>query len=439
MELNKEGFLQHNISTVEKSSSADNISIIIAVYVYLTYVILPFVSVWLPQIVRYGVVLMLVVFSFIGAALSDKKNALKTTASVCGILLFVWLIFKGKWEAHGTNFISYMVNAYMFWLPLTIAPAVSKLSDKRKKRMLIYAFVLISVTIVTTIAGSYIYDNSSRIMSSGVTGNVGNEVFLYARMNIGGYGFVYSLVVLMPFLFFRFKNSEYKWVYAIMIAGAIYTIFVTQYTIALAAVAGLIIALVIFSGNRSYKAIIGIISGVILVFLLRNVIMDVFRAVEDFFYSKGLNFLSDRLGLLIELLDQNTISGDALVRSNLYEMSWDAFWENPLSGNLAEYNTLGGHSELLDILGATGIIGFTIFAVVFSRHTKLINSLNNTDAYKYCIFSLILFFFVASFNTVFTSSQIAISLFMIPALIPKEEIKPTERKSPSVKFVFRRG
>lgn len=401
----------------------DTSAVSVSLCVYLAYVILPTVSAILPQILRYGVLLVIFGLFAVGAILFNRKSGGKTALIFCAVTVFILLMYLGKWRSSGTDFISYVINAYMFWLPLMYVPAVSQLGSETKRKIYLFAVFLFMVTVLTTIAGSIVHADSSRIMASGVAGESGAQVLQYSKLNIGGYGFVYGLVVFMPFLFYGARRLNHKWIYITFIILSVITVVLTQYSIALVAVVALVAAVIVFT-RKNIALSVSIVSVAILVFfLLKDSIVNLLSLMTSVFYENGLNFLSDRLGLLVELLSTNVITGHALVRQSLYQMSLDAFLVNPLAGNLLEYHTLGGHSELLDILGAIGIFGFVFFLIAMSNHVKGIRLHKGTNAYKHCIFSFLIFVFVAMFNTVLTSSPIAVALFLIPAILPEEGSK----------------
>ena len=204
---------------------------------------------------------------------------------------------------------------------------------------------------------------------------------------------------------------------------SIIAVIFTQYSIALVAVVALIAAVIVFTRKNIVLSALITVGVVFVILLMKNYIVDFLEVIMQFFFKNDFRFLSDRLGVLIELFNSSELTGHALVRQNLYRMSLNAFFANPLTGNLFGHQPLGGHSEILDILGATGIVGFIFLILIIKDHLKNIRFHKGSNAYKYCIFSFLLLIFVAMFNTVLTSSPIAVSLFMIPAILPEEGSK----------------
>ena len=398
----------------------DTATIIVSLCTYLAYVILPMFSAVLPQILRYGVLALIFGFFITGAVLFNRKTGAKTLLLLFVVTVFIILMYLGKWRYSGTDFMSYIINAYMFWLPLLYTPSVIALESETKRKIYLFTLFLFMITVLTTIIGSIVYTDSSRIMASGVTGESGEQVLQYSKLNIGGYGFVYGLVVFMPFLFYGARRLNHKVFYIISIVLSILTVIFTQYSIALMTVAALIVAVIVFTRKNTALSVAVAVITVLGFFLMKDFIIDVLKVVMQMFYDNDFRFLSDRLGVLIELLNSSALTGHAIVRRNLYQMSLDAFLANPLIGGIFTSHSLGGHSEILDILGAIGIVGFGIFGLALTSHIKNIRLHKGTNAYKYCIFSFLSLIFIAMFNTILTSSPIAVSLFLIPAVLPKE-------------------
>lgn len=398
----------------------DTAAITVSLCTYLAYVILPMFSAVLPQILRYGVLAVIFGLFIIGAVLLNKKSGVKTVLLLCAVTVFIILMYLGKWRYGGTDFMSYFINAYMFWLPLLYMPSVTALESETKRKIYLFALFLFMITVVTTIIGSIVHTDSSRIMASGVTGESGEQVLQYSKLNIGGYGFVYGLVVFMPFLFYGARRLNHKVFYIISIGLSILTVIFTQYSIALVTVVVLIAAVIVFTRKNTALSVSVAIVAVLGFFLMKDFIIDFLEAVMQMFYDNDFRFLSDRLGVLIELLDSSMLTGHALVRRNLYQMSLDAFLANPIIGSIFTPHSLGGHSEILDILGAIGIAGFGFLALTLTEYVKNIRLHKGTNAYKYCVFSFLILIFIAMFNTVLTSSPIAVSLFLIPAVLPEE-------------------
>ena len=112
----------------------DTASVVISICLYLAYVILPTFSAILPQILRYGVLALIFGFFVVGAIIFNKKSGLKTVWMLLLVTVFILLMYSGKWRNSGTDFFSYIINAYMFWLPLLYVPAVESLKNETKRK-----------------------------------------------------------------------------------------------------------------------------------------------------------------------------------------------------------------------------------------------------------------------------------------------------------------
>lgn len=398
----------------------NNVFLIMSVFLYLTYVYLPAVPANLPGIIRYMFLLMIFLCFCLGFLMIDKKAVPEMTGRVILSFGLSMLLYLGKWSE--TDFISYIINAMMFWLPFLMAESVRKLNDEWKKKIFKFYLVLTGGTLLTTIIGNKSNTIASRILAGGMDGSSGLDSLEYSKMNIGGYGFVYSLVLLLPYLFYALKIKKERYFTVFLIVVSTYAVFYTQYTLAVVAILFVYLAIIIFAEKKSQMRTVYAFETIAAVILLKDVIFNILYKVQEVLAGKGFHFLADRLLMVLKMFTVNTLQGDVQVRRRLYMMSWDAFLENPFLGNIQEMNVIGGHSEILDILGAAGLVGILIFIWIMRKHTKTNNKMKGTILYKYYRLSFYIFLFVAFFNTVMTSPPMAVPLFLVPILLEETRV-----------------
>ena len=397
-----------------RAASPGRFLIELSLYGYLAYILLPCVPVWLPPVVRYGVLLAIFGCSFLGAMEVSRWEALCRVFLVGGIVAFAGLLYLGKWKAAGTPLLTYLVNAYLFWIALFFAKALPRLDRGKRKRIYQFLEIITVITLITTMIGSLRDPNASRILAGGADSAPATG---YLRRNIGGYGFVYGLTAWLPYCFYGAKVSGCTWRYVLLIALSVWTAILTQYSFALAAMAGVFVLIWIFSGKRPRRALIGIAAILLAAVVLREQTAWLLESLRGSLQDAGFSFLSDRLGVIVDLWKERTWSGHALVRGELYRMSLDAFLANPVFGNLVEPHRLGGHSEVLDLLGAAGIVGGGLFCSLIGVHLRIMRPFRGTQLYPYYICSLLVVAFTAAVNTVFTSNAIAVMAFLVPVLL----------------------
>lgn len=404
-----------------KFSQRNQLYILISLCLYLTYVILPIIPVILPSIIRYSILLLIICFFLVGIISSGKNIALKVISICCLIFIFITSMYFGKWKHSGVNFVSYIINAYMFWFPFIFSIIIRKYDINKKNKILRYLIFLIAITIITTIIGNHTYESASRILATSSNGVYKNQILQYSKMNIGGYDFIYGLVVIMPYFFYCIQERKNEYLFVILTLMSIYTIVLTQFTFAVGLVCVFFIMLWVFKNKKYYLRFLGVFIMMLIFFVLKKQMLIILYSIQSGLFSKGFLFLADRMESVIDMLFSTKLTGDALLRKELYFKSINAFLKCPIIGNIFEYHELGGHSEILDIAGGTGVFGIMLLSLFLYIHMRNIKVYRGSSVYKYGIISFILFLLIAIFNTVTTSPAIAISLFLVPALLDSRE------------------
>lgn len=75
------------------------------------------------------------------------------------------LLYLGKWNAAGTPLLTYLVNAYLFWIALFFAKALPRLDRGKRRRIYQFLEIITVITLITTMIGSLRYPNASRILA----------------------------------------------------------------------------------------------------------------------------------------------------------------------------------------------------------------------------------------------------------------------------------
>ncbi len=102
---------------------------------------------------------------------------------------------------------------------------------------------------------------------------------------------------------------------------------------------------------------------------------------------------------ILERLHLWLFEGDTSERMPLFKYSWDIFCANPLLGGRVLFpNGMYPHNIFLELLSATGFIGFVIyfakFFPVFKNITKFIRIKSHSSSYSILFFALFLQYFV---------------------------------------------
>ena len=392
-----------------------------SLYVYITYIMLPFVSAVLPSSIRTMVLLYIMGSTLVFTTFANMKRMGHIMALHVTAILMITIGYFGKNVSSYAGYITYFTNRYMFWGALVYAYTIQSWENHRKKRMARFLILLISVTMVTTFIGNLVYPEASRILADISRDNS----VLYLTHNIGPYGFIYGLVVILPFLIWMSKQKKR---YLLLVILVFAVLFVAQYSLAiLIAVAALIIMLLVPDGKPI--KVVGAVSLLLLAFALFTPLLDaILIRTRELFESMGLTVLSNRFTSVSDLLVDNNLTGGALTRTELYMKSLNAWVQSPVIGNLFSgyARTLGGHSEILDLLGSGGLVGMLIFIISMMPHIRRLKSGKETKLSIYKRYSFIIFLVIALLNPVFVSGMISIPAFLLPELLDmkNEEFPP---------------
>ena len=399
--------------------------VIISLIVYFSYLMLPIVRAYLPQSARYIVYLIVLSGAIGGSLYFEFEEWQKIIIFLFVITIFTLLNYFGKWNGKISPS-SYFLENFLFWAGFFYLLNFKNIipSDLAILVNLFSIFTLITLT--TTIVGNILYPNASRFLATNINTNIS-----YSRLNIGGYDFIYGLVILFPFFisFFRVLKGIRRTVALTLIMLTLSACFFTEYTTAI--IICMIILLIELLSNIKNRALfwVSLIVVIIIFFVLRNPFSNFLLSIKDFCKSFGLVSIAERIDNIRNVILGRTVSGDAALRSSSYARSFRSFLNNPIIGCIGEEPNLGGHSEILDTLGGTGLIGFTFFAVLLNQHYRNITSYIGSELFWPCIESFFAFLGVASVNTVLSSAFIGACLILGPFIANSISIEqPVESK-----------
>lgn len=387
----------------------------VSLYIYFIYIMLPCCSVVLPSGVRTLVILYLVFSMIVGTTLVYRSKMVQMSILHILMCLAVVFCFYGKRIYTFSDLIGYFTNSYMFWGAIAYSYIMESWSEERKKRGLKVLLLTIVVTMITTFVGNIQHPEASRLLSD-VSRDYAD---LYLKMNIGTYGFIYGLAIALPYFFYKSKDNK-KYILLIILSFGV--LFVAQYSLAL--IISIIISILcvfVSDGKKSKKIIIAF--GMVGIGIFFKPIMKGLMTLMQYFIARNnLSMMSNRFDSISALLVEGQLTGGALVRWELYAESWKAFIRRPLLGNLLKLDKyeLGGHSEVLDVLGAGGIVLFLICLLVMVPYFRNIAKNKKTELNVYQKYSFLAFLLVAIVNPVFVSGNISIVTFIFPKLLKRE-------------------
>ncbi len=427
-----------------------------AIVLQIIYAYLPILRAF-PTPVRMGVRVMpfmLVLFAFL--FLKDK-NKWKVYLGVIVFALFLGFI-RSMVYASGTeeSILKNCLNSLLYWNCLIEGYfVVNHFKSNKAKRLLYFAFKIIAFTCLTSILFSLTNPGSIRSSTNFV-----EEEFAYYTFNVGTYSFIYSIVFLVPAIFFLLRHNKGEIIafentpLLILIVEILVVIVVSQFATALGlALIGVVIC--IFA-NMNYKVFKKRLVRNGLIFSgLFIVLIPFIGNLAQYVNQGGMLDLGERLTGIHQLFTGglSAASGDVGARIFLYLLSIQHFFNNPIFGLWGEIGfsrvenygtrdlldsitttTLGQHSALLDLLGGNGLVGFIPFCIVIFMYWKTIKKNAVTELSKECMFTVILLYFIYGFlDHAFSCFDVAFSVFVLSPMVIKvlpnlNKVKTQKRK-----------
>lgn len=387
--------------------------LLMAIIIYSIYVLLPITRV-LPSFIKAGIIIEVLILCFLGILQrSGNRTNNKVeyfTIMAISVLVLNALIYVGEYQYVGSySFFAKFLVMFSFWIPFFIVIGYSDhISEYEQGRIHKIVFTLLIITTITTLFGLYLFDDASRALAS----DNYTENRLFQMYNIGGYGFIYSLVLALPWTIYSYKKSKRK---RFIVAVILFMLCIIKSSYTTAIILGVysigMCILVMHSEGKNFKYKFGIS-----VFLLAVVFYFIVNSTIFWNIASnsvvGNDILFERVSNLRNMALMGELQGDARYRANLYERSWNAFLMNPVSGNvLSTPQSLGYHSEVLDLLGGTGIVGcLLLIFIMFLVYKVTASKLKHSDIKHYYYVSITVFFFLSSMNTVLQSLELSLIL-----------------------------
>ncbi len=364
---------------------------------------LPYMGFRFPSVIFAGIIVLL--FFLLYEKLGFKK--IRQIAIIFIIPILDILIQPSLYIA--LQEVSYTMQLMLY--PM-MATYLIKQEDYKGIIYFLSLFVLFNiVTCITTHFGNIIYPNASRHLVTGLE-EYAHMISIYRTLNIGGFGFVYSTVMLMPILFYILKyrksffviyvNRIWAMIIAISYIAIIWMMLVSAaYTIAM--VLAFCAMFVYFVGKKFNLKRLFIISSFLLAFyaLLKDIFIDIINSIAD---NMANDYSANRVRDIALTLEGKEMESS---RSELYLRSFETFLSNPF-GIWTNDRRLGGHSFLTDNMGKYGLVGVVCLCVMFWKLFK-----NYIYIYKDSIlYGIALVIFIMFMTTIVVNPHLCISAFL---------------------------
>ncbi len=293
----------------------------------------------------------------------------------------------------------------------------------------ILLMAIVSITCVTTIIGCIKNPDAARILAT-TADSQDVYAILYEFQNIGGYGFVYSSVLMYPFVILAFKTKKLHIVFVILFTVLLFYMTIqAEYTFAL-------VFMMLSSLLHFVKKDIPIKKFLILMLVLVLVVL-VFRVaiaaiLTDIGNMIGNQKMVDKINAAI--LGKDSVENMDDNRDELYMMSIRRFLQHPLFGSLIgkRYNT-GGHSFILDTLAQYGLIGGALLFFMYRGiYFLIIKPLEGKVGYYIVFWTFLQTIILSTINTGMWLNNLCVySPILLCAIYGKETYIGIEKPRPT--------
>ena len=323
-----------------------------------------------------------------------------------------------------SSYIAWTANEFL--IPMTYLCIINSLlynKDIEGLRLLSrIAIVIIAILSMCTI--SLLYSNPNVLRDSVM---IENDPLV--KKGLVNYGLIHGLSILFPLVIYSFKKQKKiakKLLLLLFIAIEYYLLTRAGYTTAfLLATFSIVSAFLVSENHKKNVALFSFIALFFIFFLNKDLILSGLTSVQYIFIDTDI---FPRLNDIYNFIHYENITGQASLRLELYELSWNTFIENPLFGSFQSPD-IGGHSFLLDRLAYFGIIGGLPFFLFFYYTLKdHYNSIPKASRLYYMI--SILVFIALSFTKNLGGIQIySYLLVVLPGLAFCDFTKTQAQKS----------
>jgi len=197
------------------------------------------------------------------------------------------------------------------------------------------------------------------------------------------YGGVNLVTVLLLLLRGLPKEDKRRWLFLAVLVLCVVFIYMAAYATALLM---LIVTVALVFGSKNKVLSISVILAFLLILVLHKAVGG--WIMEQSTVFSGSETIREKLyefGEMLKTFETAGTYGGADGRAARMQWSLDSFRAHPLFGGYAvKGSKIGGHSELLDMLGKFGAIGLVFFAAFLVSLYKQLRESSNTPAMKSC-------------------------------------------------------
>lgn len=340
---------------LKKEKPLNSIVLLITMFI-LVYGVMPLVRVFVSSYLTtyiYMLLLVFLVFYIVFAA------GMKSMTYYFPIMFPFLLYIAVGYFLNSGELVNWVYQQLLFIMPIIIGYYLFNEKSKHINKFAVIVIIVLLITIITTTVGLIRYPFASRTLAT-ISDSNNEEMLTYYWNNIGGYEFVYTIVLLYPLLIYAYKKGKINLFFTIVLTALLYLFLIyAEYTTALLLV---IITSCLFFVKKEFSkkgVLVFAIITLIVIALCSELFSDLLIWLSDVIDSEAVSYRLKALAGGVEGIENSEDN-----RVALYQISLTTFLSNPIFGSLFKgftYNS--GHSAILDCMANLGAIG--IFLMIW--------------------------------------------------------------------------
>lgn len=327
----------------------------------------PIIGFMTPAVVYVAIVVLLFIstFFYIGGSLFISYIVKIIPLSILYFLGFLLKMFPVDLTLF-TDVYGYLQVVICFVIGQHVLNSNNYFLAKRLALVIVLIYV---ITSITTTIGCITNPMTSRFLATEAASKDA-DYGMFMLMNIGGFDFVYTLVLFLPLLMGCVKNKIINRIVVLaIIVLFMATIIETEYATALLFS---LLSLFLFVSPKNFnlsKSKYYLIAFVFLILLSRLWLAPFISSMAEGLDSE---MLSSRFDEIASIFGSGQVERgtDAGARSELYKKSIQSFYNSPVFGSWSSAE-VGGHSLLLDSLARYGLLGLIGYVMLWRGIIRL--------------------------------------------------------------------
>ena len=215
-------------------------------------------------------------------------------------------------------------------------------------------------------------------------------------------------------------RTRHKLLWAAWLAVIMVAILVSELTIALFFALMAIVLIFIGKPENRLQFLI-LLAGIVFVVAFAAYLDKFVYFLRELTENIGLGTIAKKMDTIYILLTENTATGNASDRMNLYGTSLSTFFDHPLTGMIfvkeSPIGRIGFHSEFCDLLGGIGLIGLSSLAFfLYERYAMIKLYIAEEFRWRVGIITAGVFL-LAVLNPILYAPQISMNAFLMPTLL----------------------